>query len=110
VFGWYLIKRVRRESSVEMPAPICLTIPVYNSPFVSKGEKCSRSCKAISGKGRGRRRRRLPEFLLIGFVVALFSVARRYLFPSHRPQLCRSDLTNCPIQNRIGSIKHRPIA
>jgi hypothetical protein len=28
-----LIKRVRRGSSVEIPTPICLTIPVYNPPF-----------------------------------------------------------------------------
>jgi hypothetical protein len=38
-FGWYLIKRVRRGSSVEMPAPICLRIPVYNSPSGFRGRR-----------------------------------------------------------------------
>ena len=41
-FGWYLIKRVRRGSSVEMPAPICLTIPLYNSLLVSEKEELDR--------------------------------------------------------------------
>jgi hypothetical protein len=38
-FGWYLIKRVRRGSSVEMPAPICLTIPRSSSPSDFRGSR-----------------------------------------------------------------------
>jgi hypothetical protein len=105
-FGWYLIKRVRRGSSAVMPAPIYLTILVCSSPSGFQGGKRAGHSAGPSWSARSAVAR-VPAQPFLGRAV---SVARRYLFPPYRTQLCRSDLTNCPTQNRIGSIKHGPIA